>query len=210
MKVSKLKNPLKLKNPCGKFEIRGNLKVANAKKIKDTFGIKVADNDEYYVLFFMGGFLMEKRCRVKRTESQKLECLRKVILHSQEHVRVNDPIRIYSQYIRYALDEFCGLHFNYYTSINAKRLNQNKGIRDHIVPHRIIMKKLLDLKQPTEKNMMSLISRYLVICKITTEEDSLLSSLGLGSKMPDGWDEDNDSIFARYEKAEIQIEKITT
>jgi hypothetical protein len=132
-----------------------------------------------------------------RTTKQKLECIKKVILNAQEHIRANDPARIYSQYIRYALDEFARV--NFFTSEKAKGLKRKDVIHEHVVPHLIVMNKLLTLKQLTTDNIMSVIQKYYVICAITKDEDKLLTASDLRSKMPDGWNEDSDSIFARYE-----------
>jgi len=55
----------------------------------------------------------------------------------------------------------------------------------------------------------ALLKRYYVICAITKGEDKLLTAAGLRSKMPDGWDELNDSIYARYEVAGILIDDNT-
>ena len=50
----------------------------------------------------------------RRTEEQKLTCIKRAISNAQEHMRVNDPTRVYSQYVRYALSELSDL--NFYTS----------------------------------------------------------------------------------------------
>ena len=55
-----------------------------------------------------------------RTIEQKLECIKRVIFNTKEHIRYGDPKRMYSQYIRYALDEVSEL--NFYTSKRAKGL----------------------------------------------------------------------------------------
>lgn len=132
-----------------------------------------------------------------RTTEQKLECLKKVILNSQEHINANDPTRIYSQYIRYALDEFSRL--NFHTSEEAKGLKRKDVIHEHVIPHSIVMKKLLSLDPVTTENIMSVIQKYYVICAISKKEDKLLNANGFKSKMPEGWDEETGSVFARYE-----------
>lgn len=138
-----------------------------------------------------------------RTNEQKLECLKKAILNSREHIRANDPTRIYSQYIRYALGEFSRL--NFYVSGEAKGLKRKDVIHEHVIPHSIVMKKLLTLESLTSENVMSVIEKYYLICVITKKEDKLLTAAGLRSKMPDGWDEEDGSVFARYEAVGILI-----
>lgn len=139
-----------------------------------------------------------------RTIEQRLECLRKAISNSKEHIRADDPRRIYSQYIRYALDEFVDL--NFYTSTKADGLVSRKCvIHEHVIPHSIVMDKLLNLNLLTDENIMSVLNRFYVICRITKDEDRLLNVNGLRSKMPDGWDEKTGSVFARYEKVGISF-----
>jgi hypothetical protein len=138
-----------------------------------------------------------------RTTEQKIECLKKAIINSQEHIRAKDPTRVYSQYIRYALDEFSSI--NFCTSGAAKGLKRKDVIHEHVVPHSIVMNKLLTLKSLTSENIMSVIKKYYVICVITKREDRLLTAAGLRSKMPEGWDEETSSVFARYEAVGISI-----
>jgi hypothetical protein len=139
----------------------------------------------------------------KRTVEQKLECIRKVISNSKEHIESGDPKRVYSQYIRYALDEIKNL--NFYTSKKAKGLKREDIIHEHVVPHSIVMNKLLSLKPLCNENIMEVLNKFYVLCAITKEEDKLLNAAGYRSKMPDGWNEDTDSIFARYEEVGISI-----
>lgn len=147
------------------------------------------------------------KSRVMRTIEQKLECIRKAISNSKEHISTNDPRRVYSQYIRYALDEVSDL--NFCTSREAKGLKRKDVIHEHVVPHSFLMNKLLTLEPLTNENILSILKRYYVICAITKGEDKLLTAAGLRSKMPDGWDELNDSIYARYEKVGILIDDNT-
>jgi len=138
----------------------------------------------------------------RRTEEQKLTCIKRAIFNAQEHVRANDPTRVYSQYVRYALDEV--LDLNFYTSIEAKGLKRKEVVHEHVFPHSILLKKLLSLNPLTNENIMSVLQKYYVICAITKDEDKRLNAAGLRSKMPDGWN-DNDSVFARYEHEEVGI-----
>ena len=138
-----------------------------------------------------------------RTIEQKIECIKKVILNSQEHIKAGDPTRVYSQYVRYALDEVKGL--NFCTSKKAKGLKRKEVTHEHVIPHSIVMNKLFSLDSLTNENIMSIIQKYYVICAITKEEDKRLNAIGLKSKMPEGWDEANDNVLARYESAGISI-----
>jgi len=139
----------------------------------------------------------------KRTDEQKLDCIKRAISNAQEHMRANDPRSVYSQYVRYALHEVSDL--NFYTSIEAKGLKRKEVIHEHVVPHGLLLEKLLSLNSLTNENIMAVLQKYYVICKITKEEDKRLNSAGFRSKMPEGW-ADNDSVFARYEKVGILID----
>lgn len=140
-----------------------------------------------------------------RDMTQKLDCLRRVILNSKEHIKANDPKRIYSQYMRYAMDEFSKM--NKCTSENASGANSKDVIHEHVVPHSIVMNKLLEIENLTNENILSVLQKYYVICDITREEDQLLNNAKLRSKMPRDWNEESDSIFARYEAVGISVRR---
>jgi len=137
-----------------------------------------------------------------RTIEQKLDCLRKVISNSKEHIEAGDPPRIYSQYIRYALNQFD--YLNFCASSEASDLKQD-CIHEHVVPHAIVMAKLLALDSLTDENIMSILNKFYFICKITKGEDKRLNVAGLKSAMPPEWNSENDSIFARYEHDNVGI-----
>lgn len=142
-----------------------------------------------------------------RTNEQKLECIRKAILNSQDHCKANDPARVYSQYIRYAMDQFSRL--NLYISENAKGLTKNDIIFDHVIPQCIVARMLLKLVSPSNEDIMNVIQNHYVICKITKTEDNLLTTNCLKSKMPEGWDEKTGRVFARYEAVGIEFCRIS-
>lgn len=138
-----------------------------------------------------------------RTIEQKIECLRKAISNSKAHIEAGDPPRIYSQYIRYALNQFD--HLNFYTSSEAKDLERKYVIYEHVIPHNIVMTKLLALDSLTDENIMFVLNKFYFICKITKEEDSRLNAARLRRNMPAEWNDENGSIFARYEHDNVGI-----
>jgi hypothetical protein len=138
-----------------------------------------------------------------RTHEEKLECLKKVLINSLEHKRSNDPVRIYTQYIRYALEQFKNI--NFYESENAKAPKGKGIIHEHIIPFVVVRDKLLALHPLTIENIKSVIDKYYFTCAVTTEEDDQLTANNLKSKMPKGWIEDKDSVFARYEEVGIRF-----
>jgi hypothetical protein len=140
----------------------------------------------------------------QRTNQQNLECLKKAIINSKEHIRNGDPTRIYSQYLRYCLDEFARL--NFCSSVKSKELQRKDVVHEHVVPHSFIMNKLLSLEELTDENIMSVLQKFYIICKISKDEDKRLNRAGLRSQMPEDWDEKNDSVYARYEQVGILID----
>lgn len=139
----------------------------------------------------------------KKSLGEKRECIKRVVENSQEHVLENDPKRMYSQYIRYALDEVSDL--NLYVSKKASGLKRKDVIVEHVIPHSFVMNKLLALKSVTTRKILNIINKYFIVCKITREEDKLLNIAGLRSKMPEGWDEKKGDVFARYNVVGIEV-----
>ena len=144
------------------------------------------------------------RKKKQRTNQQNLECLKKAINNSKEHIRNGDPTRIYSQYLRYCLDEFARL--NFCSSVKAKGLQRKDVVHEHVVPNSFIMNKLLSLEELTDESIMSVLQKFYIICKISKDEDKSLNRAGLRSQMPEDWDEENDSVYARYEQVGILID----
>lgn len=148
---------------------------------------------------------MKASRKISRTIEQKIECLRKAISNSKKHIQAGDPRRIYSQYIRYALDEFVYLNICTSTEAKAKGLKRKDVIHEHVIPHSIVMNKLLELDPLTDENIMSVLNKYYIICIITKEEDKRLNAAGLRRNMPPEWNEENGSVFARYEHDKVQL-----
>jgi hypothetical protein len=134
---------------------------------------------------------------------KKIDCIRRVIINCKNHIDFGDPKRVYSQYLRYSLDEV--LHINFCTSKNANGLKRKDVVYEHVVPHSIVMEKLLSIDPLTNENILKVLRKFYIICAITKEEDRLLNAAKLKSKMPDGWNEETGSFFARYEAVGISI-----
>lgn len=147
---------------------------------------------------------MKASRKTERTLDKKIECLRKAILNSRQHRLAGDPQKIYSQYIRYALHDF--EYLNICTSTEAKDPKRKDVIREHVIPHIIVMNRLLKLDSLTDDNIMEVLKKYYIICKITKEEDRRLNAAGLKKKMPTEWNEEEGCGFARYKHHEVNIE----
>ena len=151
---------------------------------------------------------MKASGKIERTLDKKIECLRKAILNSRQHRLAGDPQKIYLQYIRYALHDF--VYLNICTSIEAKDLKRKDVIHEHVIPHSIVVNKLLELDPLTDDNIMSVLKKYYFICIITKEEDKRLNTARLRRSMPPEWNEEKDSIFARYEHDEVNIKVLNS
>jgi len=78
-------------------------------------------------------------------------------------------------------------------------------VGDHVVPVSVINEKLIELKSIDVDAIKRTISKFAVRAVITKEEDAILRESKYIKKMPDEW---NENIFARYEKAGIELKNI--
>ena len=84
--------------------------------------------------------------------------------------------------------------------------------KEHIVPLKVITKKLLELgKDVTIKQIELLLEEWLMFSTITHVEDKILNSNGVREKMPDEFYDENHELygdkFARYKVCGIEIFK---
>jgi hypothetical protein len=126
-----------------------------------------------------------------------------VTKNAKEHKYLKHTKKIYSQYLRHAMDEF--VHVNSYQSEAAKvaKAAKEKIVSDHVVPHDVLIEMLFSLDELSPDSVWEVIEKYYVICKITRKEDEELSKAGFKSEMPEGWCKDSDEVFARYERVGI-------
>lgn len=127
------------------------------------------------------------------------------MLNAQAHQKAGDPTRVYSQYIRYALNQFDKQEGITLSSRKAKGKVRPFIVHDHSVPHSFVLNKLLALKNVTNQALKDVIEKYYRVGIITKEEDRLLNSNGLRSKMPKSWDGNSGSVYARYEVVGIKL-----
>jgi hypothetical protein len=88
-------------------------------------------------------------------------------------------------------------------SVEALRSRRSpKQLRhEHVVPKNIVVKQLSELAPISREAILSLFESLCVGAVVTKSEDKVLSSHGLRSRMPDGWD--GSDIWARYRVAGI-------
>lgn len=99
-----------------------------------------------------------------------------------------------------------------YVSVHAAKLSDRKDVvKEHVVPIRLITKELVDLKPATNTAIKATLNRLTIFATITKREDSVLRSLGLSSKMPVEYYQENHPLyndpFARYKVAGIEIRR---
>ena len=92
------------------------------------------------------------------------------------------------------------------------KLTPKNHIRiEHVVPMKVISKKLLELKDPSVEDIGKFLLDNVVFAAISKEEDMMLNSNGLNSKMPDEYYDPSHELYdnplARYIKAGIEIYK---
>jgi len=75
---------------------------------------------------------------------------------------------------------------------------------EHVVPLKVIVDMLLEIKKPTKKKVKTVLADMYRVCLVTTEEHKRLSDAGLRSKMPKDWDRKDP--FARYKIVGIEVD----
>jgi len=103
------------------------------------------------------------------------------------------------------------IFWNEWVSIEALNHTDKKLVtKEHVVPLKVITKKLLDIgSNCTKEEITSILDKYLVFATITKEEDKRIRSIGLNSKMAEGFYKQNhkyyDDVFCRYKAANIKV-----
>ena len=100
-----------------------------------------------------------------------------------------------------------------YVSVEAAKLaNRNDVVKEYVVPIRLITQELEGLNHPTLSTIKATLIRLTIFATITKNEDSMLRSLGLSSKMPAEYYQNGhllcDDLFARYKIAGIEFKKV--
>lgn len=76
-------------------------------------------------------------------------------------------------------------------------------IKEHSIPVHVIQKILIQQNPKTIDDIENILLRFYRLGVLTKDEDDILRSKGLNSKMPTSWDL-NDNAFSRYEVAGIK------
>lgn len=87
---------------------------------------------------------------------------------------------------------------------SIESMNSIETDNDHAVPVKVIIQYLMDEPSLTKDRVIEILDRFYVSVTISKQEHvSVLRTLGLESKMPDGWDVVDP--FARYKHAGIEL-----
>ncbi len=108
--------------------------------------------------------------------------------------------------ITWVWSEFYGKHKGCkYWSINAQKVADNtKGlIHEHIVPRKIIIDHIMNMKTPSEVELFDYLEKNCIGVVVTKEEDKQLNKAGLNRKMPVEWD--GQDPWARYKEVGISV-----
>jgi hypothetical protein len=88
-----------------------------------------------------------------------------------------------------------------------------KIVHEHVVPNKVICERLIQIRRKSrrkipENEIKELLEKFCHACVITRDEDNSLREKHLRQKMPDNWDWDNNSAWARYLAVKIEVGKI--
>lgn len=90
----------------------------------------------------------------------------------------------------------------YWTENALKAKDDLKSlIHEHLVPKKILIKHLINLKSPQSNEIYNFLEKYCIGVVVTKEEDKKINEAGLKSTMPENWD--NVDPWSRYEACDI-------
>ncbi len=102
--------------------------------------------------------------------------------------------------------EFDGKHAGcrYWSKAAIESGLKNKGlVHEHLIPRKVVREMLLSLEDPSPQAVENIFDRLCVGVVVTKAEDIRLNKLGLNSKMPPDWDQQD--LWARYDAAGIVV-----
>ena len=101
-------------------------------------------------------------------------------------------------------DALLGMHFISDMAFDViEQGSEVRLIKEHSIPVHVIQKILIQQNPKTIDDIENILLRFYRLGVLTKDEDDILRSKGLNSKMPTSWDL-NDNAFSRYEVAGIK------
>jgi hypothetical protein len=125
---------------------------------------------------------------------------------------VGFPRNLVNRNLRLAITHYWGYEVLGFSTIRkatvprsyaARNLSPAESIYEHAVPLTVLMYELLKPRYDTPRKVANHLGRLYRVCLVTHEENQWLRSVGLNSRMPEGWD-GNDP-WARYRAAGIRF-----
>ncbi|MDD2179444.1 hypothetical protein OIN59_18560 [Acidovorax sp. D2M1] len=123
--------------------------------------------------------------------------------HTNHHIR--SAIREASVAIRGKHQKF-PKNVDFYSTAARDQLTYGDAsglVREHVVPVSIISKKIFELNNPIEINIINIVHEWTILALITHKEHELLRENGLYDKMPKNWC--GVDKFSRYKELAIEL-----
>ena len=147
----------------------------------------------------------------KLSESARLQLIVEAVKYCQKVSLLGMPKTCYTKALRepiYFLWESCGKSKNqaakYCSEASLELSHGNHAVvYDHAIPFKFIQEILLAMISPDEGTVKHALETNVVSCLITKQEDGLLTSMGLRSRMPNH--DGGQHCLARYEAAGIKV-----
>jgi hypothetical protein len=150
----------------------------------------------------------------KLNEDNRLDLIIEAVLYCKRVKKMGMPSSSYSKALREPIyflwerrkggNKYDLAEYRSKKSIGVSR-GKNLLVRDHSIPFSYIQNMLLELREVNKISVRNILEQNLCACIITREEDRVLSSKGLGKKMPKNWD--GKDKMARYKFVNIVFEK---
>ena len=145
------------------------------------------------------------------SETERLSLICEAVAFSRSARLAGSPVVAYSRAVREVLFT---LWESYGRSKHASARYRSRGsigenvgradlIYDHAIPLTLVLNELQAVEELRPENIQPILDRRLAAALITMDENKRLTSLGLRSRMPDGWDGVDQ--LARYRAAGIEV-----
>lgn len=147
----------------------------------------------------------------KLSENARLQLIVEAVRYCQKVSLLGMPKACYTKALRepiYFLWEGYGKSKNqaakYCSEASLELSHGNYAlVYDHAIPFKFIQETLLEMSNPDEGKVKHVQETNLVSCLITKQEDGLLTSMGLRSRMPNH--DGGQHYLARYDAAGIKV-----
>jgi hypothetical protein len=102
-------------------------------------------------------------------------------------------------------ETYRGLRYYSHDARDAILNGQTQFRRDHFFPKKKLKEILFSINNIDTTDVRQRMEKYGEICVITLQEDAKLSAAGLRNRMPQGWQLEDNDMFARYQTVGINV-----